>query len=260
MNEQDSDKPQNPYGELPPSPQRRTVARARQVKPTVSMAILGVTVAMYFIQLAVRSLTGVQLVEFYGMKINEYIIAGEVWRLITPVLLHGSILHILFNMYALYAIGRGLEIQFGNARFLLLYLVTAFTGNVLSFLITPNPSLGASTAIFGIVAAEGVFIYQNRELFGGNARALLSNTFLIVFLNLAMGATTTGIDNWGHLGGLLGGFVFAWFAGPLLSLQPSVYGYRVVDERGIRKAVLVSIAIVVVASLLVAQKILLAGG
>lgn len=260
MNDQNRDNPQNPYGELPPSPQRRPETRVQAIKPTVSYIILAVTIAMYLLQLAVRSITGVQLVEFYGMKINEYIIAGEFWRLITPVLLHGSILHILFNMYALYILGRGLEQQFGHARFLLLYLVTAFTGNVLSFLITPNPSLGASTAIFGIVAAEGVFVYQNRELFGGNARAILSNTFLIVFLNLTLGATTTGIDNWGHLGGLLGGIAFAWFAGPLLNVQPSVYGYRVVDERGIRKAVLVSIAIVVVASLLVAQKIMLAGG
>lgn len=260
MNEQDRDNPPKPYGEIPSAPQRRPAAREKSVKPTVSTIILGVTVAVYVLQLAVKALTGVELVEFYGMKINEFIIAGEFWRLITPVLLHGSILHIMFNMYALYAIGRGLEQQFGNARFLLLYLVTAFTGNVLSFLITPNPSLGASTAIFGIVAAEGVFIFQNRELFGGNARAMLSNTFLIVFLNLAMGATSTGIDNWGHLGGLLGGIAFAWFAGPLLSLQPSVNGYRVVNERSVRRAVLVSIVIVVVASLLVLQKIMLAGG
>lgn len=260
MNPQDRDPNPSPYGEVPPSPQRRAVVRPLAPKPIVTYIILGVTIAMYLLQMGVKALTGVELVEFYGMKINEFIIQGQLWRLITPVLLHGSILHILFNMYALYAIGRGLEQQFGHMRYLALYLVTAFTGNVLSFLVTPNPSLGASTAIFGIVAAEGVFIYQNRELFGGNARAMLSNTFLIVFLNLAMGASSSGIDNWGHLGGLLGGLAFTWFAGPLLKVNPSAYGYQLSDERGTNRVVIVSIVIVVVASLLALQKIVLAGG
>ncbi len=258
MNPPEQDPTREPYEEMS-QPPRRAVLRPKAPRPLVTYAILGITIAMYILQVVVRNATGVQLIEFYGMKINEYILAGQYWRLLTPVLLHGSILHLLFNMYALYAIGRGLEQQFGHVRYLLLYLVTAFTGNVFSFLITPNPSLGASTAIFGIIAAEGVFIFQNRELFGGSARAMLSNTLLIVFLNLAMGASSSGIDNWGHLGGLVGGLAFTWFAGPLLNVRPSGYGYQISDERGIQRVVVVSIAVVVVAALLALQKMVLAG-
>lgn len=249
----------SPYPPVENAPPPRRVVRPKAPRPMVTYVILGVTVVMYVLQIAAQATTGSQLLEFYLMKINEYIIAGQYWRLITPVLLHGSPLHLAFNMYALYAIGRGLEQQFGGRRYLLLYLVAGFIGNVVSFLITPNPSLGASTSIFGIVAAEGVFIYQNRELFGSSARAMLSNTLLVVMLNLFLGATSTGIDNWGHLGGLLGGFAFAWFAGPLWSLNPTIYGYQLTDTRSPRTAVIVSIVIVVIGSLLVLQKIMLAG-
>lgn len=258
MNEQDNDRLTNPPGENAPPPQRRVI-RPKATRPMVTYVALGITIAMYLLQEVVRATTGSQWVELYLMKINEYIIAGQFWRLITPILLHGSVLHLAFNMYALYVIGRGLEQQFGSGRYLLLYLVAGFTGNVLSFMITPNPSLGASTSIFGVVAAQGVFIYQNRELFGGNARAMLSNTLMVVALNLFLGATSTGIDNWGHLGGLLGGFAFAWFAGPLLSLHPTMYGYQLTDARGLRKAVVVSSVIVIIGVLLVLQRIMLAG-
>jgi len=106
-----------------------------------------------------------------GEKVNDLIRAGQLWRLITPVFLHDSslpygLLHIGFNMYALFLYGRGLEGRFGHWRFTLLYFLSAYAGNVLSFLITPNPSLGASTAIFGLLAAEGIFILQNRKLLG----------------------------------------------------------------------------------------------
>jgi rhomboid protease GluP len=88
------------------------------------------------------------------------------WRLFTPLLLHGSIAHIGFNMYALFIIGPGLERYYGHLRFLVLYLLAGFAGNVFSFLFTPALSVGASTAIFGLVAAQGVFLYRHRQLFG----------------------------------------------------------------------------------------------
>jgi rhomboid protease GluP len=101
-----------------------------------------------------------------GMKVNELIIHGQIWRLITPVLLHGSILHLGFNMYALYILGPGLERFYGHWRFLTLYLLAGFAGNVMSFIFSPNPSLGASTAIFGLLGAQGVFLYHNRGIYG----------------------------------------------------------------------------------------------
>jgi rhomboid protease GluP len=137
-------------------------------------------------------------------------------------------------MYALYVIGSSLERHYSHKRFLLLYVLSGFTGNVLSFILSPNPSIGASTAVFGLVAAEAVFIYRNRKLFGSRARGMLMNLGLVILVNLVLGLSP-GIDNWGHLGGLAGGFIFAWVAGPLytMAIAPnSTAGYTLLDAHG----------------------------
>jgi rhomboid protease GluP len=201
--------------------------------PRVTYAILGLTVLVYLAQLATRNyyLT-LDLPMYLGAKINELIRAGELWRLITPILLHDdtSILHIGFNMYALFAIGQGLERRFGHGRFLLLYLLAGFSGNVFSFLFSSNISIGASTSIFGLIAAEGIFLYQNRKLFGAEFRRAIGNIVFVVVINLFI-SLAPGIDLWGHVGGLLGGLVFTWFAGPLWEVEGVYPLLRLVDRR-----------------------------
>lgn len=182
-------------------------------KPWVTYVILGICVVFFGLQMLSEAFLGGDLPFTLLGKINEYIRAGQVWRLFTPALLHGSIAHLGFNMYALYAIGPTLEQHYGHKRFLVLFVLGAFAGNVFSFAFSTRPALGASTALFGIIAAQGVFIYQNRFLFK-DARSALINTIVIVIINLVLGLRP-GIDNWGHLGGLLGGLGFAWFAGPV---------------------------------------------
>lgn len=196
----------------------------------VTYVILGLTVFLYCLQLlsAKFSSGGYDWPMLLGAKINTLILSGQLWRLITPVLLHGSLLHIGFNMYALYVFGPGLERFYGHKRFIVLYLIGAYTGNVLSFLLSSGTSIGASTAIFGLIAAESVFIYRNRMLYGDRARGMLVNMAVIVVINLTLGLQP-GIDNWGHLGGLIGGFIFAWVAGPQFKVQPGEVGLELRD-------------------------------
>lgn len=222
------------YGtnEYPPAPPPAPVIKEQLVNPTVTYILIGVTVAIYLAQMGTETFLGTDIPAMAGMKINEYIMAGELWRLITPMFLHGSILHIGFNMYALIIIGSGIERRFGHWRFLLLYLLGSLAGNVFSFLLSPNPSLGASTAIFGLLGAEMVFFYQNRELFGSGARRALQNVIMVAAINFVIGLSP-GIDNWGHLGGLLGGLIFTWFGGPHLKLEGGYPTLQVVDERGL---------------------------
>jgi rhomboid protease GluP len=128
-----------------------------------------------------------------------------------------------------------------------LYLLSALGGNVLSYLMTPNPSVGASTAIFGLVAAEGVFIFQNRRLFGNRAGGMLTNLLMIIGLNLTLGLTSRGIDNWGHFGGLIAGLVFAWFAGPRMDVLPTPEGRPLLaDTRSATAAWATGIALAVI--------------
>jgi rhomboid protease GluP len=219
------------------TPQPRMIQVAvPNAKPTVTYAILGFTVFVYLLQLGGLYIFQQDIVALLGMKINALIRAGQVWRLITPVFLHDStlpygLLHIGFNMYALYLFGRGLEARFGHWRFALLYFLAAYAGNVLSFLVTPGPSLGASTAVFGLLAAEGMFIIQNRQLLGNRAGRALMNILYIAGINLLIGFSTSGIDNFGHIGGMLGGLIFAWFGGPRWKLEGFSPSVRLVDER-----------------------------
>jgi rhomboid protease GluP len=226
-----------PEQQYPQTQQPRTVQVAvPNVKPYVTYTILGLTIFIYLLQLAGQYLLQVDLAAALGMKVNSLIRAGQIWRLVTPVFLHDSILpygllHIGFNMYALYLYGRGLEARFGHWRFTLLYFLAAYAGNVLSFLVTPNPSLGASTAVFGLLAAEGMFIFRNRQLLGNRANRALTNLLYIAGVNLLIGFTTSGVDNFGHLGGILGGLIFTWFGGPRWKLEGFSPALKLVDER-----------------------------
>jgi rhomboid protease GluP len=206
--------------------------RAPQLKPVVTYALMGVTILVYLLQMAGIYLYGNDYVAAFGLKANDAILQGELWRLLTPVFLHatGNVLHIGFNMYALFILGPGLERLFGHVRFLVLYLLGGFAGNVISFLLSPEYSLGASTAIFGLIGAQGVFFYRNRELYGRMARSALINTLTVAAINLIIGLSP-GIDNWGHVGGLIGGTLFAWFGGPLVAVEAEIDGYRMSDRR-----------------------------
>jgi rhomboid protease GluP len=208
--------------------------------PRVTYTIIGFTVVIYILQLlstglGLTSNNGIGLLELYGAKINQFIRAGEFWRLITPVFLHGSPSHIFFNMYALLSIGSLLERHYGHARFAILYFIGAFTGNVFSFLLGSENgySIGASTAVFGLIGAEAIFFYQNRELFGSYARQALGNTGMIILINLFI-SLAPGIDGWGHLGGLLGGVIFAWFASPIWKVVGQPPQIKLEDEREVR--------------------------
>jgi rhomboid protease GluP len=223
QNQTPSDYPQTP------APQRIQIA-VPTAKPIATYVVLGVTVLIYLLQM-LGQMYNYDIVTALGVKDDGLIRAGQLWRLITPVFLHASILHIGFNMYALFLYGRGIEARFGHARFLLLYFLSGFAGNVLSFLLTAQPSLGASTAIFGLLAAEAVFIIRNRQLFGTQANRALLNLFFIAAVNLVIGFSTTGVDNFGHLGGLIGGWLFSWFGGPRWQVEGVYPSMRLIDER-----------------------------
>lgn len=223
------------------------------IAPIVTYTIIGITVVIFLLQWgSINLLEGLDLPEALGMKVNYLILQGQLWRLITPVFLHGGATHIILNMYGLYAFGPSLERHYGHARFLALYLLAGYAGNVLSFLFSVNNSLGSSTAIFGLLGAEGMFLYQNRKLFGANARNALLNIVMLAVLNLGIGITPgSRLDNWGHVGGLLGGSLFAWSGGPLLRLEGVYPSFHLVDGREKRDIVIAALSVFLLFSALV---------
>jgi len=205
---------QTPAVEPPPQHIR---IRVPDDKPMVVYFIMGITVLVYLLQLGANALYGYDIVAIVGMKINEYIYLGEYWRLITPVFLHANLMHIGFNMYALNALGPQLERFYGSWQFLLLYLVCGFGGVVASFALTDAGSVGASTAIFGLLGALGTFAYLNQKTFGDKAKRSLRSIIQIAAINLMIGLSP-GIDNWGHMGGLVAGVIIGWLGGPVFEI------------------------------------------
>jgi rhomboid protease GluP len=219
--------------ETPMAPRVRAVP-IPGVKPVFTFVILAVTGLVYLGQLAFGdSFT------FYGLKINQNIVAGEYWRFITPIFFHANILHFFFNMYALYNVGPLIERPLGYARFLMVYFFSGVAGGILSFLFNPSPSLGASGAIFGLIGALAVFLFRHRRLLGPVGRSMLSNVIFIIVLNLAI-SLSPDIDLWGHVGGLTAGLVLGWLFGPhwTLEMDPFTGNPYTVDRNPVSRRLL----------------------
>ena len=209
---------------------RRIPLKFAANKSTATYTLMGITIFVFALQMISVQLTGADLPIMVGAKINDAIAHGQLWRLITPMFLHGDFIHIAFNMYALHIIGSRLERHYGHWRFLALYLLSGFGGNVISLMFTEASSLGASTATFGLLAAQGIFFYHNRKIYGPAVRQALNGIITVLVINLMIGFSNR-IDNWGHIGGLLGGIIFAWLAGPLLDVCGDYPNQLICDQR-----------------------------
>jgi len=183
--------------------------------PVMTYSLIGLCVVAYVAELAsVKFFTDFLMVgkavDQFGAPIAGVGVAeGEWWRLFTSMFLHqrpsgGSfgITHILFNMWALWALGPALERALGRWRFLALYLLSGLGGNVLLYLVDPTGSaVGASGAIFGLF---GAFFIIARK-FGGQVGPIV---FLLV-INLVITFSVPGISWEGHIGGLVTGALLA---------------------------------------------------
>jgi rhomboid protease GluP len=188
-----------------------------------------------------------------GAKVSSAIAQGQAWRVITPVFIHAGAGHVFINMYSLYAIGPAVERFFGRPRTLAIYLLSGAAGVLLSLAFSPHVSVGASGAIFGLLGALGVLLYRNRPIFGSMGSRQLQQIVLVALFNLALGLSP-GIDNWGHLGGLIYGSGLAWVASPLLeqvsgeSERPHLVDRRPWEEA--RPAVLLGAALLAALALI----------
>lgn len=182
----------------------------------------------------------------FGAKYNPAIVAGEYWRFVTPIFMHIGFLHLGVNSYALLIFGRDVERLFGRGRFLAMYLLSGIGGSVASFVGNDALSAGASGAIFGLVGAMVVYLLIYRKQFGHGGQRQLTNLLFVVALNLALGFAGTGIDNLGHIGGLLAGLALGWGYCPRYQAVPSAEPWgtmHLVDVYSPARAWLVSAAV-----------------
>ena len=168
--------------------------------PMITYWLIAINVILYVIPI---------LFGQYNNLINGYCVwgpairDGQYYRLLTGIFLHGGIFHLLFNCYALYVIGSQVENFLGKFKFLVIYLVAGISGSLFSMIFGGNyASIGASGAIFGLMGALVYFGYHYRVYLGNVVK---SQIIPLIVLNLMLGFFMTGIDNFAHIGGLIGG-------------------------------------------------------
>lgn len=195
--------------ETPPASTGHAI-RLPLAKPVITQVLLGLLVVIFLVETVLsRSLnTTLPALVTLGAQVNSLVADGAIWRLLAAMFLHIGIMHLAFNGWALFSLGREVEMFYGPASFAVLYLLSGLTGNVAYYLFgTDTLSAGASGAVFGLVGAEVAFFLCNRALFGKLGRQRLSNLAGLIAINLLIGFTVSGINNLAHLGGLVSGLL-----------------------------------------------------
>jgi len=143
-----------------------------------------------------------------GFVKSDFVQKHEYWRIVTGAALHGGLLHIFFNGYALYSFGRIFEVLSNKAHLATVFLLSAIGGGLLSLYFIPNGiSVGASGGIVGLIGYLAVYAFKRRQFIAPEFRRnLLINIGFILVFGLLLWNT---IDNFGHIGGLITGAVYA---------------------------------------------------
>jgi membrane associated rhomboid family serine protease len=195
---------------------RRQFNRARGAyatyTPTVTWALVAINVIVFVADAALSG--GFQVGLFggggplleQGFIRADVVASGEWYRILTSAFLHLGLLHLAFNMYALYLFGPIIEQMYGHVEYLVLYLLCAAGGSVLTILVAPNQAAaGASGAIFGLFGLGFVAGRRHRVMLSREARALLSQVGGLLVINLVLTFAIPGISWTGHVGGLIVG-------------------------------------------------------
>lgn len=178
-------------------------------KPILTYTLIGINVFMYLITALLSGNiidSNVNVLVFLGAKVNQLIERGEYYRLVTCTFLHGGIVHLGFNMYALYTLGPSIENIYGKWRYILIYFISGIASSILSYFLSESISIGASGAIFGLLGAYLIIAFKLKNQVG---KKFVSNIISVIFVNLIIGFSIANVDNFGHIGGLIGGIIIS---------------------------------------------------
>jgi membrane associated rhomboid family serine protease len=181
----------------------------------VTSVLLVANIAMFIVEILTGAAGGVrtgnEIVDL-GALVPALVADGQYWRLFTAMFLHANVLHLAFNMYALYLFGNLIEDALGTVRFVLIYVLCGLLASITSFAFSSpfQVGVGASGAIFGLLGAWVAYNYRRRG--SALAAANLQTALMIVGINVFLGFSIPGIDNFAHFGGLASGAAAGWLA------------------------------------------------
>ncbi len=241
---------QNPYttGSLydadsqpPPQPTLQTRGLAIPLyRPLWTNIILGAIIAVFVLQIfkdgglegLASSFSNQTLYDLGALQANA-VQRGEWWRLFTVMFLHANAVHILFNGYALYLIGRQLEAYYGSTRLVLIYFLCGLSGGIASFGLNLHGNelaVGASGAIFGLFGALAAFFGRNRRQLGSAGARQFQSLLILIVINLVIGASIPNIDNLAHMGGLVSGLILGYVLSPVYERSTLSNGEAVIKD------------------------------
>jgi len=215
-----------PYGILQYVPRYR---------PRVTYVMMGLLVAVFVVETLAGGSDNSRTLVQLGANFAPMVTLGDYWRLFTANFLHIGLMHLAFNLYALYIVGTEVEMFYGPWRFLVIYLLTGLSGAIASYAFTYGLSAGASTAIMGLIGTLIAFFIRNRDVFGAMSRSRLTNLMIVIAINVFYGMSVGTIDNFGHLGGFIGGVILGWLLCPFYQVEAQGVGaHRIVDRTSLR--------------------------
>ncbi|KGM93784.1 hypothetical protein Z956_10710 [Clostridium botulinum D str. CCUG 7971] len=144
----------------------------------------------------------IRVLIFLGAKENTFIASGQYYRLITCMFLHGGLMHLILNMYALESLGPMIEKSYGKMKYIIIYLVGGLISSISSYIFSNGVSIGASGAIFSLLGAILVLTIKMRSVVG---KDVIKSVISVIVINIFIGLAIPNIDNFAHIGGLLGG-------------------------------------------------------
>lgn len=175
----------------------------RPKKPYGTYIIICICLVMFLFQYTLN----IDMIRLLGNN-YELVKGGEIYRLITCMFLHGSVMHLICNMYALYILGSQVERYYGTLKFLVIYFISGILGSLFScvFMSSYTYSIGASGAIFGLLGSIAYFTYNYRATLQSLLRGQVMPAIIV---NLLIGFIVPGIDVTAHVGGLIGGILIS---------------------------------------------------
>jgi len=184
--------------------------------PHMTWALLCAILVYYAMIWIAGGADDIAVVLAFGANYGPLVKAGDIWRLVTSVFMHGNELHLLLNGYALYFLGRNLEAFYGPWALFVFFLGSGVAGALASALLSSNISVGASGGIFGLLGASLVFAFKHRGILPRRVTTVMGTALVPwVILNLISGYFVPVVDINAHWGGLLAGAALAFLIPPV---------------------------------------------
>ena len=202
------------YPVMPQQPGEPSI-RPPRYWPVVTLVTVAITNVLFLLMEFAGGSTNTDLLVEFGAAYSPLFRQGEYWRLVMPMFLHIGWPHILLNMFALYVLGPILERVYGYGRFSLLYVGSGMASSFLTMSVSSDVAAGASGAILGIAGAMLATGFLHPDIVPRHQKQVFGRLlFLMIVLELLMGLLIPHVDNWGHLGGLVGGMILAGLIPP----------------------------------------------